>query len=52
VEEISVVDVQLVSNVLEDGLFGGNGGSAWKDGGEVHIILTGGSYNFNCLLVY
>jgi hypothetical protein len=47
-----VVDGQLVSNFLEDGPFGGKGSSTWTDGGEVHIILTGASYNFNCLLIY
>jgi hypothetical protein len=37
VEELSVVDGQLVRNVIEDGPYGGNGGSAWTDGGEVHL---------------
>ncbi len=30
-------DGQLVRNVIEDGPYGGNGGSAWTDGGEVHL---------------
>jgi hypothetical protein len=37
VEKLSVVEGELVRNVLEDGPFGGNGGSAWTDGGEVHL---------------
>ncbi len=32
-----MVDGQLVRNVIEDGPYGGNGGSAWTDGGEVHL---------------
>jgi hypothetical protein len=37
VEHLSVADGQLVRNVIEDGPYGGNGGSAWTDGGEVHL---------------
>ncbi len=32
-----MADGQLVRNVIEDGPYGGNGGSAWTDGGEVHL---------------
>ena len=37
VEELSVEDGELVRNVLEDGPYGGSGGSPWTDGGEVHL---------------
>ena len=30
------VEVREVKNSIEDGPFGGDGGSAWTDGGEIH----------------
>jgi hypothetical protein len=37
VESLSVVEGKLVRQVLEDGPYGGSGGSPWTDGGEVHL---------------
>ena len=36
-ERLSVVGGELVRQVLEDGPYGGSGGSPWTDGGEVHL---------------
>ena len=32
-----MVEGELVRNVLEDGPYGGSGGSPWTDGGAVHL---------------
>jgi hypothetical protein len=37
VEQLSMADGQLMRSVIEDGPYGGTGGSPWSDGGDIHL---------------